>query len=298
MFYYDGTDWDSEMYPAYDVYQAVEAYDQDNSAVAFAFSSTSISVDVGGYEDIVQDYGLLTSVDNSSSFSVYVYDEINDLWVQTSNPLGWYRPFNDYANIVSFYGTTHSAGAANVAIVKGSTIPSLDSLMTIGLTYVSTSASYLYKFTLKDETSTITVPNGVMVRTYDSNEGRFVYEELTNTKLRAGIVVYGYGSDAYLALREVLGSSNVIAQENPWIVHSYQGQSGATVTYNTYYSWFDTVLGVGTQYVNNTYMYWASYDGVYDSTIMDYPYLSFSMGFYSHLSGAYNDCDEFRFIYE
>lgn len=296
--YYDGSSWDSVSYSAYNVYQAVNKYDVAKSNVSFTFASTQW-VTSG---NPTNDYGLITAVDGSSSFSVYVYNNSTQTWLPTTYGLGWYRPFADYAATATLPGETTTAGASNVAIVKGTTTPSFSSLAIQGLTAISQNDDFRYSFYIKDAAEKITITGSIPVIEYDPDDG-YITGSLTQTNLRNGKTIYGYGSDGYLALKNALGASNVIGQNEIWKLNTVYEDDNVTVkyTYYTYYSWMNTVLGVGTDSasgtLNNgtvgysTYWYWASYTaaGVY---------LDYTLGYYSTLSDAYNSQGAFRYIYE
>lgn len=296
--YYDGSSWDSVSYSAYNVYQAVNKYDVAKSNVSFTFASTQWATS----GNPTNDYGLITAVDGSSSFSVYVYNNSTQTWLPTTYGLGWYRPFADYAATATLPDGTTTAGASNVAIVKGSTVPSMTSLTTIDLTEIEETDDFRYSFFIRDLTSMVTLSDSVSV-TIQTPMG-YGPGSLNNVNLHnPGLTIYGYGSDAYLALKNALGSSNVIGQNTIWELHTVYEEDGVTVkyTYYTYYSWMDTVLGVGTDSASGvdpllgrewtTYWYWASYTA-------SGSYLSYTLGYYSGLSDSYNSETAFKYIYE
>jgi hypothetical protein len=297
--YYDGSSWNSLSYPAYNVYQAVKKYDVANNNVSFTFASEQWATS----GNPTNDYGLITAVDGSSDFSVYVYDDANSVWRQTTYGLGWYRPFEDYASTAKLPDGTTTAGAANVAIVKGSIIPSMTSLTIIDLTEIQENADFRYSFFIKDTTTEVSLANNVPVTIYHPVMG-YIPGSLNNTNLHnPGLTIYGYGSDAYLALIDALGVSNVIGQNTIWELHTVYEEDGVTVkyTYYTYYSWMDEVLGAGTESDSGvdpllgrewtTYWYWASYTAAGS-------YLSYTFGYYSGLSEGYISETDFKYIYE
>lgn len=267
--YYNGSTWSATTVDAFDVYQAVVAAQSElHYTVAVTGDNDTYNTLVGSgawaYYDIDADYGTLATVNESTNFSVKVYN--GSAWVVAQPALGWYRPFADYAEKVTFANEV-SAGAANVAIIAGSSDATPVS-ETISFTAIEHTSDFAYTFT------------------FTARDGA-----ITDSSFVSGRPVTGYGSDAYLALCNALG--NKVVGQNVCVANGGY--------YNTYYSWIDTIFNAGTVteydevYDEYTYTYWASYsigaNGV--STYLDY-----TLGYYSTLFGAPNSVSQFKFAYE
>lgn len=279
VYYYSENGWDNRTVAAYDLKQAVDAA---ASALGYDLTYTNGADSwVSGWDPSIN-YGQIATLDESSTFTVFVYNDAQG-WIVAQDAIGWYRPFSDYASVTFPNGS--SAGAANIALVPAAVtaIPAGTTGM-IGLTQVTETAEYRYCFHL--QANSVVVPAGVTVVVYDEDDEEYVEKTLTTNMLRVGIVIYGYGSDGYQALKNAL-PGQVNGQNKTFI-----DQGG----YYTFYSWMDSVLGAGTvsefgeDY--SRYTYWASYscDGA--------DYLSFTLGYYSLLKGGYNPACGFTYHYE
>ena len=115
--YYKGTgDWSNTTVSAFDLYQAVEtAKTTLGYTITITEENSTWNKLENGYYNPDKDYGTISQVSGSSDFTVYVYDDESSAWVVAKAPLGWYRPFEDYAQTVTFEDGT-CAGASNVAI--------------------------------------------------------------------------------------------------------------------------------------------------------------------------------------
>ncbi len=277
VFFYDGFNYDSAVVPAYDAYQAVKAFDATHDSITIGDAVDNerthyLSNQWGDYTEINGNYGALATVNGSSAFTIFVYQD--NAWVPAQDAIGWYRPFADYAENCFFVDDAGehiaSAGAANIAIVIGNyaEIPGNPGA-TIGLTEVTQTADFRYTFHIFDSTATIT----------------------DHPELVDGVDIVGYGSDANLALLQALGD---LASSQDEIVKT--NVSGVGNTYYSYYSWSEAIYGVGTQYgmiidgVEYTYVYWESRDS-------EWNYLDFNLGHYSALNGALNNENEFYLVY-
>ena len=301
--YYDGNSWSSRTVVAYNLYKAViaantgEDNERLNYTLTFATGATDWQKTEQGISNPNENYGTIATVNGSGAFTVFVY---TSTWEIANPAIGWYRPYADYASAVKFSDSDHrSAGSSNIAIVVGtvSTIPA-GSEATIPLTPIAQNATYMYTFVLKDLVGSVAPTTWPSVSFFDFEESEWRTKVLSSANLRStnGIKVRGYGSDAYLALKNALGSSNVIGQETVTKVNSNSDGS----TYLTYYSWMDKVLGSGTisnsdtnddGSVTTTYKYWASYTSTG-------AYLQYTLGYYSGIAGASNQGVDFRFYYE
>jgi len=126
VFYYDGAGYDSAVVPAYDAYQAIKAFDATHDSITIGDAVDNerihyLSNQWGDYTEINGNYGVLATVNGSSAFSIFVYQD--NAWVKAQDAIGWYRPFADYAENCFFVNDAGariaSAGAANIAIVMG-----------------------------------------------------------------------------------------------------------------------------------------------------------------------------------
>ncbi len=297
VYYADAEGVDYVTVQAFDLYQALVAAEDDlGLTINFEPGADSWNQDEGGYYNPNENYGAIGSIQLSDggyiAYDVFVYNPIEVRWNYAEDAIGWYRPFADYANTVTFNSGV-CAGSANIAIVRGdydlTTITNLQPL-----TEISESSTFRYSFYLKDDSGTVNVPDNttVTVRTIS-----YTTITLTNAMLQSGIVIYGYGSDAYLALMDAVGvnqnnASNLIGQTATFVLNG-TGDS----QYYTYYSWMDTLFGSGTETTYNddgstTYLYWSSY------TAETGYYLDYTLGYYSSLTGAYNSGADFSIVYE
>ena len=298
VYYYVNNQWDAVNVAAYDLKQAVDAA---SNTLGYSLTyATGAAVWTDGTNPSVN-YGEIAAVNNSATFTVFVYDNTNSQWIEAQTAIGWYRPFADYASTTFPDGS--SAGAANIAIVPGTVtmnngVPVIPAgaaaeLAMVGLTQITQTAEYRYCFHLRDMTSSIEIPDDYEVLVY--NGRAFVTDTLTATDLVGGIVVYGYGSDGYQALKNAL-PGQVVGQEVTFELHTNPNNT----TYYTFYSWMDTVLGAGTEseFGSNysTYTYWASY--ICNLTNPDTDYLQYTLGYYSKLVGNYNPMCGFTYRYE
>lgn len=294
--YNTGSGWNSATVSAYNVYEAIAAVASD-STFSIETTNGSWSVSPYGYANPNENYGKLDKFNGSTTFYAHVYINTGEAfsWQTAESSLGWYRPFQDYANTVTFPNGT-SAGTANVALSTVSGVPGSD-ITTIPLTQIVTSgdgaANYRYAFTIKDTLNEVSVPSPTLVK--DSPSQTTATHSLVNEDIRDGeeYTIYGYGSDAYLALKNAFTPDRVDGQNK-----TYELIVEPTYSYYKFYSWTETILGIGTQDVSGTdaqgsysqYKYWA----LRSNSI----YLDFTLGFYSKLAGAPNDGDTFNLTYE
>lgn len=283
VYFYDseeGLTWDTVQ--AYDIYQAIMAA---NNVTAAATEGDDLwYYNAGGYYDINATYGTLATINGNSVDNYNIFVSTGDGWDDAQPALGWYRPYSDYASTVTFDGE-ESAGASNVAIIP--TDVDIDDLTFINiqnLTQITTTSEYRYTFYIQDATQTVEISS---VSVIIDNDGEDVSTNIGTTDLQNGVTIVGYGSDAYLALKNALGN-NLAGQTT--VTDDSQG-------FTTYYSWMDTMFGVGTVYEydeekgTSTYIYWSSYTS-------QWVYLSYTLGYYSSIDGADNDGADFRVIYE
>lgn len=273
VYYYDVQDqiWDKSPQNAYNLYLAVQGAMSD---LGYTITTTSANTQwfkqESGYSNPNINYGLIEEINGSASFTIRGYNNSTSMWDDiTDAPLGWLRPYADYSIVeVGDYYSVY----ANVAISAGNQDCSSIQDMKDPID-VRNNSSCLYSFQLYDASGSLTVPIGTQVKVMGESGIETVY--LTSQMLMEGVTVYGYGSDAYLALKDAVGAS-LRGQTKAWINHG---------EYYTYYSWMDKLFNVGTssEVVDGqvTYHYWASYDSNFD-------YLNWTLGYYS---GMHFDAD-------
>ncbi len=293
--YNTGNGWNSATVSAYNVYEAIAAVASD-STFSIETTNGSWSVSPYGYANPNENYGKLDKFNGSSTFYAYVYIKSDNTfsWEIAESSLGWYRPFQDYADTVMFPSGS-SAGTANVALTTTPVAPGSD-ISTIPLTQIVTSGddatNYRYAFTIKDTLNEVSVPSPTLVK--NSQTQTTATHSLTDDDIRSdsGYTIYGYGSDAYLALKNAFTPDRVVGEND-----TYRLIIEPTYSYYQFYSWTDTILGIGTQDLSgmddegyySQYKYW---ELTSNST-----YLDFTLGFYSKLAGAPNDGDAFNLTY-
>ena len=294
VYYYVNNQWDAVNVAAYDLKQAVDA--ASNTLGYTLTYATGAAVWTDGTNPSLN-YGEIATVNNSATFTVFVYDNTASEWNIAQTAIGWYRPFADYA--ATEFPDGSSAGAANIAIVPAavSAIPAgtAAELAMVGLTQITQTAEYRYCFHLRDMTGSIEIPDNYQVTVYNDRTASFVSTTLTATALQNGLVIYGYGSDGYQALKNAL-PGQVVGQEVTFELHTNPNNT----TYYTFYSWMDTVFGAGTisEFGENysKYTYWASY--ICNLTNPNTDYLQYTLGYYSKLVGYYNPACGFTYQYE
>lgn len=225
----------------------------------------------------------------SGNYSIMAFD--GSSWQDVTNaPLGWIRPHEDYGQKVSIPGLSFSA-SANVAIVLPDQDPD-DITLLRAMETVAGNNNTLYYFTLHDDTGELNFSGYKTVQVFNPATATMGTSTFSVSGIQGNniVVAAGYGSDAYLALIDALGTNLVSDNYNSttgkieaWVEHPvFNEQNVYQYSYYTYYSWMVSVFGVGTDYDEDLhqYLYWGSYSGTY---------LQYSFGYYSQLSGAYND---------
>lgn len=285
VYYGSGGQWSSTSVTAYDLYQAI-----DGAKDHFLYTVTTTHGSwVSGYNPDM-DYGKITAINGSTSFSIYAYNNLDQQWKDiTSSSIGWIRPFADYGAIVNVPNAPISA-SANVAIVTGTESVN-DITGMINLIDVRGYNNTLYKFKLQDTVgiSFLNAPVKTMVGGVWTN----VFISASDIQGTKSFDVYGYGSDAYLALIDAVGANLVSDNMNNNKIEAWKDQGGGT--YYTYYSWAVSLFGAGTisesSQTSSTYKYWRS-------NTPTVQYLSYTFGYYSQLAGAYNNAgDVFNYTY-
>lgn len=245
------------------------------------------------YWDVNPYYGTLSKINGCDidSYSIYVYT--SEGWEIADPAIGWYRPFQDYADTAVFEDGD-SAGAANILIVPYGTTFTYPT-DTMGFTQIGTTSEYRYTFYIQNIAEGVSVPipdNGISVTTV---VGGTDYDDVIYASdIDEGVTIVGYGSDAYLALLNALGSDYFDGQDV---------RSDDSDDYTTYYSWMKSLLGLETVYttyddtVDGVYGYWSEYY-YWASYTSDGTYLDYTLGYYSGLSGAANAGTSFKITYE
>lgn len=283
---------------AYDLYEAVvKAGTTLGYTVQTATGNDSwktlINSAAGSYYDINKDYGTITSITSEGgvpvaidNYSIYVYNTLSNGtslgWHPAIDAIGWYHPYNDYSATGKISNTEYSLASANIAIFYGSELPTFTGMK--DLTSVNRfDSNYQYSFVLQGEVSPVSI--SVITEGADGFETMTVTEE----EIAGGIFVYGWGSNAYEALKDAIGSSNLSGQNDSSILHvepDYQ--------YYTYYSWMGQILGSQNTSVP-PYHYWSSY--CYNSE-GDELYCDYTLGYYTTVTGnAFEHNDTFTLIY-
>lgn len=287
VYYWSNDQWNASTQNSYNLYEAIRDAVGDTGLVAYTATGDN-SWKSGDSPN--RTYGVITGINSGAIFQIYAYD--GSAWQNvTGAPLGWIRPHADYGATVAVPGVAFSA-SANVAIVlsgqDASTLP------TTGLQTLQTVAgnnNTLYYFTIHDDTSSLNFAGYKTVQAFNPATATMG----TTTFNAAGIqgtnfvVAAGYGTDAYLALIDALGtnlvSDNIDTTTGKilaWVDHEVFDGGVYQYTYYTYYSWMVSVFGYETEYdeIEQEYLYWGSFSG---------DYLQYSFGYYSQLNGAYND---------
>lgn len=272
------------------------------------------------------DYGTLSTITESSttnsisSYHIYVYTTKTTSvtsngtttststtgWFEPSSAstsaLGWIHPYADYSAYITDDSAsttnttiTYSLASANIAISYGeATAAQLNSISRTNTTTIAQyTDAYQYSFTISG--TGLKAFSGVSVIIQDE-DGEFTTGTLstyvpsgTNVVTLDAVTIYGWGSNAFEALKNALGASNVVGQGEDQTLRT----SSSGSTYYTYYSWMDTILGSGTESSftssSSTYSYWSSYIGS--------DYCDYTLGYYSGISGAYNSASNFVLTY-
>ena len=319
VYYYDGG-WQYSTQSSYNLYQALEDAADDtycDPVVATGNDSWEANYNPNTDYGIVESFlDTTTSPANAiTSFAIMAWD--GSQWQDVTNaPLGWIRPHADYGERVVIPGLGFSA-SANVAIVlPGQNVNTISTSTLQSLQTVEGNNNTLYRFTLHDDLGTLTFTNKT-VQVMDG-QGNITTRTISNADIQdtSGVThsveVVGFGTDAYLALIDALGenliSDNLVSTTDDrilaWVGHNVLNPTTGEYlySYNTYYSWMTSVFGFGTHSIQNldesyTYYYWTSSYLPVESPD-DPGYLDYSFGYYSVLSGAYNNIgNEFLLTY-
>ncbi len=306
------TDFTTQTTTAYDMYQAVVAVDESLGFTANVSEANQSWV--SGYNPNIN-YGTIDTITDDdvttdiSSYHIYAYctktTVVDDVevtttgWYDALDAIGWMHPYSDYSAYFTVDSDKYSLAVANIAISYGAATSNQLNAITVKdlVTVARYDSAYQYSFNISG--TGLNAISGADVTIYDDDEG-FITSTLT-TSVQSGVnvlaeqMIYGWGSNAYEALKDALGSDNVVGQEEYAVLHTNSDGS----TYYTYYSWMDTILGSGTESsfteTTSTYKYWASYTSqTYDAS----SYCAYTFGYYSGVSGAPNAYSDFGLRYE
>ena len=274
---YNGSSWSSDLVWAYDAAQAVQNSTMWNSStdsmVAKYTPGTWVTYNWSTYGNITTFMGL-TNGDNVWNVFVKVGTDM----VKITDNLGSYRCYSDYnaahqtANIYLYYG----APSVTVATVAAAVNAQSGLVAQSSITAVTQTSEYEYSFYLEVA--------------YSGATPTITSSSITANQLYAGITLVGYGSDAYLALKSIVGADLVAEESVPGT--GYYG-----------YSWFYSMFGLSTVqtagestpsiWTDDKYAYWTINDGAGDPT-------DFVLGAYSslNLAGETFTVSSFEIIYE
>lgn len=246
----------------------------------------------GPYTTINEEYGRVSKIGDQENGAAGVWNvafldsngtwQNRESWIQNtwSGPvehftpvaLGFYKQYSDYSTSTATENDP-STGYRTSAIAlwygaDDSSVPAGVPATTNSYITVDNSSQYKVHFLMRiasGYTPTIS-PGGHVKADIFLNGERYIYAK-------------GYGSDAYLAMKDALGAANVVGNE-------VIGEN---------YSWITTIYGLGTQqiagqntpddYTDDKYVYWNQYDGV----SIDPPQLTYSgflTGHHSSVTGA------------
>lgn len=280
--------WNCTPIEKFNLYEALDAVLPSTYSLTADSSWTVTSATAGTYPS--ETYGTVSGVaynntDYTATSAIKVCNAGDNTWTDVSDyPLGWFRPFTDYNSIVTMVqlnpGDNVGSGYANIAISLNGTDPSaaiVNSNPLKALTNPQGNSAFLYQFDLKDDAQLVTFSTTQYVKKQAGGQ----LEQLTLPQLRQGVTIYGYGSDAYLALYDATGSATtneLVGQTITWIDYG---------TYMTQYSWMDSLFGVATQYGPGapswSYAYWNTINA--NGNV----YTPFNLGYHTLVDGYFTD---------
>lgn len=237
----------------------------------------------GSYLSINSNYGKIASINgyiSSETSKWYAYCYLDGEWIEAIDSIGFYKPFSDYdaefstANMAFYYGET---------AIDASTIPT-DAMKTV--VSVPSNASmpnatdFAVTFTIK-----ITYDELIFGNVCNHVPG----SDLTPLdRLKSGVTITGYGSDAALALKNAMISIGC----NDYSVYTDVSSldSDDNIVPNTAsYGYFNKLFGIYENSKDNNgdgygdeYWYWSLYIGSGSSAT----YASYLIGWYSPLTNA------------
>ncbi len=273
IYVYNGEGWvDYTNLSGYNALQALQASEATYTAASHTEGTTSfLSTDYiiqksnswGTYDEINSNYGDLLTVNGVTETDTYVWNTYyydGSSWVVGTDAIGFIVPFTDgaiaSANVVLYYGI--SATEVPVVVTQYMADKTLKDMIT------PSGDDYEFTFTLsvgEDYEATVSSVNV----TYVTSSGQTATKTLTDEDLYEGITIKAYGSNAYSALKNAIGTSNITATNDA----------------GPYYGWLVTLFGLGTVSEGNTYHYWTQ--------MSSGDYLAFNLGAFSTLSNVPTD---------
>lgn len=275
IYVYNGTAWtDYTDLSGYNALQALQASGATYTAASHyesttqtTFSSTDYIIqrsnDWGPYDEINSNYGDVFSIngveeDEDNKWSTYYYD--GSSWVAGPDAIGFIVPFTDgaiaSANVVLYYGPSTTDIPAPVTEYMAE--------KTLRAMITPSGDDYAFTFALSvDENYEATV--SPVTVTYVTSSGQTATKTLIDEDLYEGITIKAYGSNAYSALKNAIGTSNITANNDA----------------GPYYGWFEEMFGLETVKVGNIYHYWTQTSSG--------DYLAFNLGAFSTLSNVPTD---------
>lgn len=231
--------------------------------------------DWGGFYDINENYGKVTTFNGKSDMKVYVYTDADQNgsfeWVSAIDALGFYKPFADYmpkyatANIAFYNGIL--CDTAVIASLSLATFIGCG-MSTADLTEIDRSEGSAFEVSFL-----IGAVSGVPT---------IIGDKFTAEELEAGVEVKGYGSDVFLAMIDAVGAENVTGGYATGDYDYLPGYTG--------YGWTGTIFGLGTDFVDGNYVWWQIFDDA------GY-YADFVLGAYSSVGGSPMCMNEFGLVY-
>ncbi len=288
-----GSGWSaSTSVDGYDACIAVQNYATSNN-IALTIDSATYTTQYG-YKYINTSYGDVTTLGEktevgSNVWTTIFYSESDSAWTIGDDALGYYKPFADYnssyqtANIALYYGTASAAETA------ASQLPTSGLRSVVSTTNIVGNANFAVSFYIKVDSTALT---------HATAKGETLtitsLPSVTQESLLAGQTIVGYGSDLYLAFKNAVGS-NISA------IETVPGDDYGT--YTMYYSWMNSLFGLGTVLVDegdeddwsdDIYAWWTQYTSYSDTSAVK---SDFVLGYYSPLSGAPNTQTSYSLIY-
>jgi hypothetical protein len=283
-------DWNCSSVEKFNLYEALVAVTSSIYTLDDDSDWTVTSATAGTYPS--ETYGTVSGVaynntDYTSTFSIKVCNAGDNTWTDvTDYPLGWFRPFTDYNSIVSMVqlnpGDNVGSGYANIAISLTGADPSANIVANNPLKTLTNpqgNSAFLYQFDIVD----------AFGLSFDDTQyakkvagGSLV--AITDDDWEDGFTIYGYGSDAYLALYDATGSS--VTEELKGQTVTWDDHEGA---YLTQYSWMDSLFGVKTKYGPGapswSYAYWCTYKCDTGGNV----FTPFNLGYHTLVDGYFTD---------
>lgn len=259
-----------------------------NTTVSFkninGVSASDFTYTSGYYSTINANYGTIDAIGSTSTSSdkvwhAYYYSD--GAWYSAIDAIGFYKPFSDYdanfrtANMAFYYGTA-AIDADTITISEGLK----DVVIVPTNAGMPNAADFAVTFTIKVQDG-ISIFGDVCSHVPGSN-GEPI------DRLKTGVTVTGYGSDAALALDNAMSS---IGCEDYAVYTSISSEDdqGNVVLNTASYGYFNQLFGVyeNSEDSNNDgkddkYWYWSLYTGSGSSAA----YANYLIGWYSPLGEA------------